>query len=145
MDWISQLQGCTSVSLGRHKYCTFSKGFQASTNQISSDSPLERLQRLPFILKEALYKWLLSKQLPVTLNIGCSARKHMRQMISDTPRIFFCKSCDFSKYFLNIIKYLWVHFSSVDTCYGMQISNIADGGKMNTRFNIPSGCPVFCV
>lgn len=95
---------------------------------------------LPFMLQKGLYRWLRSKQLPVTLNPGCRARREMRQIISDILGEVVAlsqKARDISKYFLHTVRYR-VQFSSADTCYGMQISDVADGGEMITCFNISS-------
>lgn len=64
----------------------------------------------------------------------------MRQIISDILGEVVAlsqKARDISKYFLHTVRYR-VQFSSADTCYGMQISDVADGGEMITCFNISS-------
>ena len=64
----------------------------------------------------------------------------MRQMISDILGEVVAlsqKARDISKYFMNTVRD-GVQFSSADTCYGMQITDIADGGETSTCFNISS-------
>lgn len=138
--YLNEAAAGLDLCLNPHKYCRFSKGLQVSTNQISSDLPLERAQRLlPFIFKKAPHRWLLSNELPVTLNTCCRARKYTRQMISNKESGVFAKSWDFS---FNKSKYLNIgrifQFSSEHTCFGMHILIFAHSEKINTCLNIPS-------